>query len=211
MKVKVSLLILGVVCLLAACSHDDDVPSISQENISMTQLQGGWGVTSTSLLWDLTTRGNTLESLYNFKSKVKDKLFSESEYVSIFFMNDTAFYVRHNPNNEGETENPYIKMSTYTMTNGTYGNAVYFKDSTFLGFYAPHFYVKHSSSDSTALIFYLRKGEIMDMLEEDGSLSSFYISTIKSCVNSVEADIVLHHDSLAVYSSLLSQYGHTVN
>ena len=41
---------------LLSCSNDDDVPSISQEMITKSDLQGGWGVASTDVLWDLTTR-----------------------------------------------------------------------------------------------------------------------------------------------------------
>lgn len=188
---------------LLSCSNDDDVPSISQEMITKSDLQGGWGVASTDVLWDLTTRGDILNKTYGFKSKVKDMVADKSAYVSIFFMGDTVFRIRHNPNIPSDTI-PYVKQCIYTLCRGDSGNYMTFSDPDILGFYTSRMYIKHNSQGQ--LVFYMQKGEVVDMLKEDGSISSSYMSVIKSCINSAEVDIMLAHDDLPIYKEILSQY-----
>ena len=53
-----------------------------------------------------------------------------------------------------------------------------FSDPDILGFYTSRMYIKHNSQGQ--LVFYMQKGEVVDMLKEDGSISSSYMSVIKA-------------------------------
>lgn len=188
--------------LLYSCREKDDIPDMSVTPIDKTYLQGGWKVVSSQVLWDLSAKGTSINGVYDFKSKITESIQKETNCVSLYFANDTlAFYVRHLP-----TDNPpYFRPTKYTMNADTAGIAIVFSDPFVLGFYAPYIYVK-SIDNNNELTFYLRRDEVVSMMENN-SEGKAYSSIVSNEVNNSEIDLFAVRDTLDFYAALDALYG----
>lgn len=183
--------------LLFSCRDQDDIPDMSVTPIDKAYLQGGWKIVSSQVLWDLTTKGTSVNGVYDFKSKISECIAKETNCVSIYFANDTlAYYVRHLP-----TDNPpYFRQTTYTMNTDSAGFVIAFSDPYVMGFYAPYIFVK-SIDFNNELTFYMRRNEVMGMVDNN-SESKGYASVIRSEVNDAEIDLFAVRDTLSFYTDL---------
>ncbi len=198
----IMLLAFSALLALASCRKDDDVPSIDTTPVDRAMLRGGWGMSGSSLSWELSTFGKVLNNTYNFKKMIADKIEEDATDVSLYFVNDSiVYYVRHRPDDIP----PYYYHTTYTMNSDTAGYIISFADSTFLGFYAPKVYVKRNWNSENGLILYLQRSEVIDMLDTEGELSS-YMGIIRRNVEDAEVDLYIEHDDLDFYKEIQRRY-----
>ena len=188
--------------------HDDDVPNVVVEKISKTELMSGWKITGNEVLWDLTRVGNTINNVYDLKSKVKNKITDKTSNHSLYFTDKIVYYLRYNDDDQENEDLPaddslryYIKMSVYELGGGDSTDEGYFitlENETLLGLYAPKIYIKKNTDGGLNL--YLQKSEAIDMLNEE--YSGTYYNTIKNNINELEVDIKTIKDSLGMYTTL---------
>ena len=198
---------------LTGCSwfiSDDDVPDISTVPVSTEELRGGWKITKSNVLWDLTSFGKNVNSIYDFKSKIKSKIKDETSDVSFYFANDTLFFrIWHGRN--GTDSVPNVRQSNYSLHNSwdeaapddtEKGFYLTFDNENVLKFYAKCIFVKRDPDNEGGMIFYMQRGEVIEMLEEDGSIPGNYISLIKSNINSAEVDLYAERDTIPLYHEI---------
>lgn len=199
------LAVMALGCLLSGCRDRDHIPSVDRSDVPADYLLGGWAVTGSHVYWKLTAFGTSINNIYNFKKLIAEKIEEETEDESLFFNSNTAFYIRHKPDDIP----PYVRQSEYLLNSDTAGYKLKFTSNPeVLSFYAPMVYIKKQTSNPNGLTIYLRRGEVLDMLDKDGSISSSYMSMIRSNVDDAVVEIYLERDTLPIYEQITAEFGY---
>ncbi len=204
MKAKLLSIAFFVCTLFAATSCEKDyIPSINTDPVGHAYLQGGWALKGNSIRWELDAEGTKINKTFGFKSMAKDYISSETEDVSIFFLDDSmVFWVRHKP----DDYIPYYRPSVYQLTEDENGNIITTSRKDVFGFYAERLYIKRTDeNDPNKLTFYMRRNDALKTLEEAGGLSN-YMSIIRSHIENVEVDIYAERDTIDFYTRLINEY-----
>jgi hypothetical protein len=167
---------------------DDNVPGLDKTPVSKEKLLGGWEIVSTRPYVNVNPAVKPLIAGLNLDKKLEDKLNSKAEGISFYFKEDSVYFFR----DEILKSKCKYFLSEYVIE---------LEDPYLIGFYAPYYYIK---MEGEILVMYLRKSETLDLLEKDGSISSFDMGLIRQAVEDAQCELRFSRKDLSTYEEIHS-------
>jgi hypothetical protein len=163
--------------LFAACDKQN-MPHNDGAEIEKESIIGTWSVNRTAAYLRVSDAYQSFSSM--LEGKLEDKLDKEALRKTLMFTEEQVYCIGEYSK---DSSLYYINKDTLYLTN----------NPNLIGFYAPYFYLKRKNSNNfNQIIAYLGKKESLNLLEEDGSIGSYYMKLIKNNVKQVQCE--LHFD-----------------
>ena len=190
-----------LLAVLAMSCERPIIPDIEMNYVPLEALQGGWGRESIDFRLSYSP---ALGVIYQgLPAKLEKMLKERSDGVSLFFLNDTLYCVQsHDDGTENVRSYSYVKMRSYPAALLPENKEV------LCDIYTDSFFVKMDySDDDTTAVFYLKRSEVMKVIEEDGYVPSAAISLIDKIVEDAYFELRMKRNKLQIYDDLEAMYG----
>ncbi len=183
---------IAIAVWMTSCKDEDTIPGISKDEITMEEILGGWG--DPEIECTVIHDKSLLATLMDLEKKMRDNLKDRAEGTALYFTKDTAYFIERH-----ETGYYYVKaISTYQLLTNPMRIEMQ-NDHLMFNAYAPKLYVK--KKDNGKLCLYLLKDEVMKMLEDDGSVSS-YMGIIRNNVDDAQFEFYYQRNQLDIYQAI---------
>lgn len=172
------------------------IPDIEMNYVPLEALQGGWGRDGIDFRLSYSP---ALGVVYQgLPQKLRNMLEERSDGVSLFFLRDTLCCIQsHDDGFENVRSYSHIDVRSYPA-------AILPENKEVLcDIYTDSFFVKMEySEDDTTAVFYLKRKEVMKVIEEDGYVSSSAISLIDKIVEDAYFELRMKRTYLKIYDEL---------
>ncbi len=175
------------IIVLAACK-DDNVPKIDKTKVEYEQLLGTWEVFETETYVNIDTKYKSYLPLlpFDLNSELKKKLDEKSENTSFHFEKEKVYFIKNVGAGFIRDSSRYV-LDEYKIQ---------LDNPNLIGFYTPIFYVKFSGD---LLVVYLRKKETIELLENDGEITSFQIGLIRDGIDDAQCELRFRHKETSFF------------
>ncbi|MCQ2208725.1 MAG: hypothetical protein MJZ34_00365 [Paludibacteraceae bacterium] len=194
---RLALFVLPLILLFSSCEKGE-ITGVADNEVLKEDILGGWKVTNINCQL-VYNQADPLASLMPFlKTKMQENLEKRISDGSLFFMNDTVYYI--------ETPEPGVSFvrayGHYELTNHP---AIMFVENTHLvcDAYATYFYIKFVDN---RLCLYLTRPGALAMIREDGSMDD-YIGLIDKKIEDAQFEFYMERNHLALYDDIIRLYG----
>ena len=165
------------------------MPGLSEDEISMEDLLGGWG--DPEILCYMAHSAVPGADL--LRERLQENLERRADQSALYFTKDTAYFIQKS------AEGYYFvrARSTYELKTDPM-RLEFANDYLMFDSYAPRLYVK---KDEEMMCFYLLKEEAMQMIEKDGSVSAF-MGLIRSKIDDAQFEFYYTRNQLKIYNDI---------
>lgn len=185
MRCKILLLWICIVAL-ASCERGY-TEGVEDNEVEKSQLLGGWKFEELRFQLVYNQANPFLQAVMpTIKEKMKENLERRVSDASLYFMQDTVFYVI-----EPVEENLNSYVAAYGFYYITNHPATIHPDNKYLicDSYSDYFYVKFDESQNMSL--YLTRDAVMTLIRDDGSLSNTLINMIDRNIDDAQFEFYL--------------------
>ncbi len=183
MKKQYGIFVFSLIVLFCTGCRKDKMPNNSSGVITEEYMQGNWIIESTKSYLKVSD----IMSMYSdyCEKLLNDKLSKVASGKILYFTDHGKAYCI----DEGVLKD----SSDFHVDEET--NTLYFDSNPkVLGFYIPHFYMKKNEQEANKMTGYLGKKESMDVLENDGTVETFYMNLIKNNIKDAQCEIRFKRD-----------------
>jgi hypothetical protein len=183
--------------LLATSCEKATIPGVSDEEVKKEDILGGWGNAEIRCYMD--HKENLFAS--RLKSNMQNNLKKRAEGSALYITLDSVYFIERH-----ETGYHYVKaISSYELLPNPMRIELQ-NDHLMFNAYAPKLYIQ---IENGKLCLCLMKDEVMKLLEDDGSVSS-YMGLIRSNIDDAQFKFYYRRNSLDIYQDIESgHYVHT--
>ena len=181
---SVNVVIASAMLMLTAfvsCADRGDMPYNSGDAVESSFLVGDWEVENVNV--SLVARNSMYAMMRPMaENKIRNKVESETSNMIMRIDNNGMLYrIKYDGSSMTIRDSSAYRIEKDTL---------FLSNPNVIGFYAEHFYVKRKdTADVDAFAGYLKRGEIMRLLEEDGSIGSTSMNTIRDAIEDGQVDL----------------------
>ena len=190
---------------LASCERGY-TEGVEDNEVNKSQVLGGWKFSELRFQLVYSAANPLAWMMPTLKGKMKENLERRVEDASLFFMQDTVFFVIE-PNEEGL--DTYVnKRSYYYITN--HPGTIHPEEKYLIcNSYADFFYVKFDEKNNMSL--YMTRDAVMELIREDGSLSSTVVNLIDRNIDDAQFEFYMIPYYIPFYDEIVENSGVTTD
>ena len=185
------LIVMMVLPIWITSCKETTIPGISDDEVTMEDILGGWGDPTIKCIVDHDK--SLIANVLDLENLMQKNLANRAEGSALYFTKDTAYFIERH-----ETGYYYVKaISSYQLLSNPMRIEMQ-NDHLMFNAYAPKLYIKKVNDK---ICLYLLKDEVMKMLEDDGSVSS-YMGMIRNSVHDAQFEFHYQKNKLDIYQDI---------